>query len=95
MKGWERTPRQVVCGKCCAVIAIGDPVFVYANAEFKWRKFRCVTCAGPAPADLPELEVRSVSIHPTPITPKPPRPYATRIGTIAEDFKIKQSGDRE
>lgn len=56
MKTWQRSPRRLVCGRCCAAIQVGDPMLVLSSLEHGWKKARCVACAGEPVPDLPELK---------------------------------------
>lgn len=89
MKTWTRAPRRLVCGNCCAELHVGDPMLVLSNPEQRWRKFRCVQCEGPAPADLPD-DVAPSSVGFT--APKRPTRTLTPLTVIAADWKVKAGG---
>lgn len=54
------------------------------------QQIRCEACAGPAPADLPPLEVRAPEVAWRPLVPIP-----TGVGVLPFDFKARAAGDRE
>ena len=60
---WRRVPADTLCGYCVnRVIAKGEPVLFTTLPTVKRERVRCVSCAGPAPPDLPErLEVAGVA----------------------------------
>jgi hypothetical protein len=83
---------DLLCGCCKAFIRKGAPIFVYELAGVKGRqreKVRCVTCAGPAPPDLPPL----IELAPLP----PPRMVRLIPGTPALplDWKQRATAERE
>jgi hypothetical protein len=62
MKTWQRSPRRLVCGRCCGAIQIGDPMLILHSPEHGWKKCRCRECAGEAVPELPELVVRTTDL---------------------------------
>jgi hypothetical protein len=58
MKRWERATRNRRCGCCGEPIHHGDPVLVLTIQAVV--KVRCVSCDGPAPADLPALRPHGI-----------------------------------
>jgi hypothetical protein len=51
----DRAPRR--CGQCGREILVGDVCLWITFDRCTVKKYRCAACAGPAPADLPELPV--------------------------------------
>lgn len=54
MSTWRRALVRVRCGGCGEWIAQGDPLWIVQLPAVTARRYRCVACRGPAPADLPE-----------------------------------------
>jgi hypothetical protein len=53
MLEWAYAEIEGHCGRCGALLTIGDPVGLLAIPGVKRRLPRCVECVGPVPADLP------------------------------------------
>lgn len=75
MKRWTRD--QVMrrrCGQCGREIPVGEVFLLLTFSSNTARKYRCGTCAGPVPPDLPEA-----------LEEGPPRPALdlTRIRDLA------------
>lgn len=93
MKTWRRAGHDRICGRCGHRIAKGDPVLELKIPQATFPKLRCAGCAGePVPADLPPLEA-PVAITPTVKAPR--QSSVSSVGTLAADWKVKQSGDGE
>lgn len=88
MKVWTRAPRRLVCGNCASAVQIGEPMLVLSNPDYRWRKFRCVACAGPAPADLPDAVAPADVGYVAPVR----QPAMTSTRVLSFDWKAKQSG---
>lgn len=87
MTRWTRSTVATLCGFCVEprLIRAGDPCLEIQLPGIHRPRYRCVTCAGPAPPDLPPLE----SAPPIQTTRKMTRVKA--FGTVL-DFKIAQGG---
>ena len=84
MRTWLRSPRRLVCGRCCAAIQIGDPMLVLQSPEHGWKKARCRDCAGESVPELPELVVRTTEV---------PASFV-KVGAVAAfDYKQRQTKD--
>ena len=85
MRAWRRNPVRRICGRCGAVIDVGDAVlaltFAMSPSTTMWR---CVACCGPAPDNLPEL----LNARPTLVDR-----LRTLLGT-KPDWKARQSGEK-
>lgn len=87
---WARASHPMLCGgPCGGLIEKGDPVRWIARPGVSQRKKRCRDCAGePVPDDLPDLPdvttTRSIA-----------QPNMFPMGTLAQDFRKRQSGDEE
>ena len=89
MRTWIRALRTVPCGGCAEPIAEKSPALVIENQGGK--RVRCPACAerlfgeGP-PTDLAEIA------SPQPAQ-APRKPDFVRVGTMAEDYKLRQAGE--
>lgn len=88
MTRWTRAPVVTLCGYCRdpRLIQAGEPCMEITLPGVQRRRLRCVTCAGPAPPDLPPLE------KPVPVSPQRKMTRAKAVGMVL-DFKKAQSGE--
>jgi hypothetical protein len=84
MTTWLRDRTLRHCGQCGAEIPADTVLLRITFGSCKAKKYRCATCAGPAPPDLPA--VLELDAPPPPID-------LTRIGLLPLDFKRRQSGE--
>ncbi len=63
MSTWRRALVSVKCGLCGQWIAKGDPLLIVQLPAVTARRYRCVACRGPAPADLPEPPMVTMVRH--------------------------------
>jgi len=96
MRTWRRAVTETICGGPCRQhIRKADPTLEIHIQGLKRALVRCASCAGePVPTDLPPLEERPANtIDPT---YKPQRaPLFASVGTMATDWKARQSGERQ
>jgi hypothetical protein len=84
MTTWMRDRTLRHCGQCGADIPADTVLLRITFGSCKAKKYRCATCAGPAPPDLPAtIEYAD---------PPPPLDL-TRLGLLPLDFKRRQSGE--
>lgn len=77
MTTWTRDRTLRHCGQCGRDIPIGDALLRITFDHCAAKKYRCGTCAGPAPPDLPAAIVYDA----------PPPPIdLTRVGLLPLDF---------
>lgn len=76
MTTWTRDRALRHCGQCGQRIPVGDVFLLVTFRGLTFKKYRCATCAGPAPPDLP------AHIEQTPLPPID----LTRIGLLPLDF---------
>ena len=86
MRTWQRSRRRLVCGRCCAAIAIGDPLLVLESPDHTWKKARCQACAGEPVPELPALEAATPQLLGTTV------PGFVKVGRIPFDYKQAQAG---
>jgi hypothetical protein len=86
MRQWQRATSSTLCGGCAALIAQGDPAQTITIAGVKRRLWRCRSCAGEPPPDLPMRLARTEPMPTTPMTRWKDVP-------LALDFKQKASGE--
>ena len=76
MTAWTRDRTLRHCGQCGQDIPAGDVLLLLSFNGRRFKKYRCATCAGPAPPDLPA----SIELEP------PPPIDLTRLGLLPLDF---------
>jgi hypothetical protein len=77
MTAWTRDRAVRRCGQCGQAIPIGDVFLLLTFNGRHFKKYRCATCAGPAPPELPPVIVYD----------EPPPPIdLTRLGLLPLDF---------
>jgi hypothetical protein len=54
MTTWTRADRDRLCGGCGHQLAKGDVVLVVTLTGIRGTRVRCIQCAGPAPAYIPQ-----------------------------------------
>jgi hypothetical protein len=66
---WIRVALALRCGRCNRTLQQGDAVLVIemTRPDRTLRFFRCETCEGPAPPELPAFIERTNEITPTPL----------------------------
>jgi hypothetical protein len=80
-------------GKACPhIIAVGEPMLVIEIAGLPKRKYRCASCAGEAPPELPPHVEQRIAPRGQPMLPIR---AAIPAGVHAADWKSRQAGDRE
>lgn len=76
MTTWTRLRTSRRCGQCGRDILVDEVVLQITFDHCPATKYRCGTCAGPAPPDLPAELVQD----------EPPPIDLTRIGLLPLDF---------
>jgi hypothetical protein len=84
MTRWMRDRTLRHCGQCGQDIVAGDVFLRITFGSCQAKKYRCATCAGPAP---PELLADLAALDPPPIRPM-------RF-TGRPDYKAAQAGREE
>jgi hypothetical protein len=85
MTTWTRERGLQHCGQCGQEIPAGDVLLRITFGGCKAKKYRCVTCAGPAPPELP------AHIEQTPLPPID----LTRLGLLPLDFSRRDRAPGE
>jgi hypothetical protein len=77
MTTWMRDRTLRHCGQCGAEIPADTVLLRITFGSCKAKKYRCATCAGPAPPDLPAVIA---------LTEPPPPIDLSRLGLLPLDF---------
>ena len=86
MRHWILAPLSGACGRCPAIIQQGEPVQLVKLPGLERPLWRCQACAeGAVPSQIGPQARQEPSR----------RDFAfTGMGSLAEDWKAKQAGDR-
>lgn len=79
---WTRDRTLRHCGQCGRDIPVGEVLLRITFDRCTAKKYRCETCVGPAPPDLPAVIV---------VEPPPPPIDFTRAGLLPLDFSHRTS----
>jgi len=89
MRTWQRSPRRLVCGRCCLPIQVGDPMLVLHSPEHGWKKARCRDCAGEPVPELPPLAPRTTDAT---VRSSSPSSFVQVGAAVPFDVKAAQAG---